>query len=57
MRVADRITTILPESSVVGMLLEHEERYEVVRSTQSGLWQHDGSRGRCAGNGLSICPI
>ena len=41
-RVADKITTILPESSVVGMLLEHEERYEVVRSTQSGLWQHDG---------------
>ena len=40
--VADKITTILPESSVVGMLLEHEERYEVVRSTQSGLWQHDG---------------
>ena len=41
-RVAERIVTILPESSVVGMLLEHEERYQVVRSTQVGLMQHDG---------------
>ena len=40
--VSDRITTILPESSVVGMLLAHEERYQVVRSTQIGLMQHDG---------------
>ena len=41
-RVADRITTLLPESSVVGMLLEHEETYQVVRITQVGLMQHDG---------------
>ena len=41
-RIANRIQTILPESSVVGMLLEHEETYQVVRSTQIGLLQHDG---------------
>ena len=41
-RIANRIQTILPESSVVGMLLEHEERYQVVRSNQVGLMQHDG---------------
>lgn len=40
--VAGKITTLLPESSVVGMLLEHEEAYQVVRSTQIGLMQHDG---------------
>ena len=40
--VSQKITTILPESSVVGMLLAHEERYQVVRSTQIGLMQHDG---------------
>ena len=40
--IASRITTLLPESSVVGMLLEHEESYQVVRSTQIGLMQHDG---------------
>ena len=41
-RIAGKITTLLPESSVVGMLLEHEEAYQVVRSTQIGLMQHDG---------------
>lgn len=41
-RIAGKIQTILPESSVVGMLLEHEETYQVVRSSQSGLMQHDG---------------
>lgn len=40
--IAAKITTLLPESSVVGMLLAHEESYQVVRSTQIGLMQHDG---------------
>ena len=55
-RVADKITTILPESSVVGMLLEHEERYEVVRSTQSGLWQHDGFSWQVRGEKFEHLP-
>ena len=41
-RVADRIVSIVPKSSVVGMLLEHEEDYTVVDSSQQGLMQHDG---------------
>ena len=41
-RVAERIHSIVPKSSVVGMLLEHEEDYTVVDSDQLGLWQHDG---------------
>lgn len=36
-----KIRTILPESSIVGMLLEHQEAYKVVRSSQSGIQQHD----------------
>ena len=40
--IRSRIRTIVPQSSVVGMLLEHEEEYQVVQSTQVGLWQHDG---------------
>lgn len=36
-----RIKTIVPESSVVGMLLEHEEDYHVVKSSKSGFMQHD----------------
>ncbi len=39
-RCRDRLRTIIPESSVVGMLLEHEENYEVVKSKQMGLLQH-----------------
>ncbi|NLL41787.1 MAG: DUF2974 domain-containing protein [Firmicutes bacterium] len=40
-RVAERIKTFIPQSSVVGMLLQHEEDYFVVRSKQVGLMQHD----------------
>ncbi len=39
--VAPRIFTYVPESSVVGMLLEHTESYMIVKSSQNTLWQHD----------------
>ena len=41
-RIAERIYSIVPKSSVVGMLLEHEEDYTVVDSNQLGFMQHDG---------------
>ena len=41
-RIAGRIHTVLPQASVVGMLMEHEKRYQVVYSTYEGLYQHDG---------------
>jgi len=37
----DRLLTLLPQSSIVGMLLEHSGPYEVVRSSQSRLFQHN----------------
>ncbi len=40
--VKAQIRTLLPQSSLVGILLEHEESYTVVKSKQKGLWQHDG---------------
>ena len=40
--VRERIRTLVPHSSVVGMLLEHEEDYEVVKSNATGLLQHNG---------------
>mgnify|MGYP004534194127 FL=1 len=36
-----RTRTFVPQSSVVGMLLGHEEAYTIVHSTQVGLLQHD----------------
>ncbi len=41
-RIASRIRTILPQTSVVGMLLEHEKDYQVVYSTYEGIYQHNG---------------
>ncbi len=40
-RICERVRTFVPQSSVVGMLLEHEEKYTIVRSTNSNIWQHD----------------
>ena len=51
-RLADRIHTIVPKSSMVGMLLEHEEDYTVVDSNQLGLWQHDGFSWQVFGPGF-----
>ncbi|MGI6028978.1 MAG: Mbeg1-like protein [Candidatus Heteroscillospira sp.] len=39
--ISERIRSFVPQSSVVGMLLEHEEDYTVVKSNQLSLWQHD----------------
>lgn len=41
-RIKEKIRTIIPQSSVVGMLLEHEENYEVIKSNAGGLLQHNG---------------
>ena len=36
-----RIRTYIPQSSVIGMLLEHEEPYTVIKSKSVSLLQHD----------------
>jgi hypothetical protein len=39
--ILNKTTTFLPQSSTVGMLLSHEEPYIVIKSTASGLFQHN----------------
>ena len=39
--IIDRIETYIPKDSVIGRLLEHEEKYEIVHSIEKGLYQHD----------------
>lgn len=39
--IVPRIHTYIPQSSVIGMLLEHEEPYIVIKSKQIGLLQHE----------------
>lgn len=41
-RVEDRISTYVPEQSIVGLLMEHEEDYKVVESTEFAILQHEG---------------
>ncbi len=45
----DRIKTLVPQTSIVGMMLEHEENYEVVESSYSGLLQHNSFSWRVMG--------
>lgn len=49
-RTQERIHTYLPQSSIVGMLLEHEEDYTVIRSKNNGLLQHDAFSWEVIGN-------
>lgn len=40
--ICNKITTFVPQSSIVGLLLGHEEKYIIVRSTQTiKVMQHD----------------
>ena len=41
LRIVPKIKTFVPQSSVFGMLLEHKEPYEVIRSKHIGIMQHD----------------
>ena len=41
-KICDRIKTFIPQSSIIGLLLEHEENYTIVHSTQAvNVMQHD----------------
>ena len=39
--ILPKIHTYLPQSSIIGRLLNHSEKYTVVKSTQVGIYQHD----------------
>lgn len=39
--IIDRVHTYIPQSSVIGRLLYHEEKYTIIHSVQKGIMQHD----------------
>ena len=39
--VLPKVVTILPETSIIGMLLTQKGEYKVVKSNSIGIWQHD----------------
>ena len=53
-RVLARTKTFLPQSSVVGMLLEHEEDFTIIHSRTLGLLQHDLYTWEIVGPGFVI---
>ncbi len=54
--VKEKIETWVPESSIVGMLLEHEEDYQVVKSKHNGIMQHDVTSWEVMGPGFIRLP-
>ncbi len=40
-RILNKIYTYIPQSSIIGRVLEHEEKYEIVQSVEKGIYQHD----------------
>ena len=39
--ILNKITTYIPQSSIIGRLLEHRENCIVIESTEKGIYQHD----------------
>ena len=54
--VSPKIRSIVPKSSVVGMLLAHPENYQIVDSSQIGLLQHDGLSWQIMGDHFVTLP-
>jgi len=40
-KIESRIRTVIPKSSVIGLLLEHGEDYKIVASTENGILSHN----------------
>ena len=40
-KISDRIKTYIPQTSIIGIILEHEEKYNIIESIQKGIMQHD----------------
>ena len=49
-QISARIEKTIPQSSIIGMLLEHQEDYTIVKSNKSGLLQHDQFTWEIEGN-------
>ncbi len=54
--VAGKMYTFVPESSIVGMLLDHAEEYTVIDSVNRSLLQHEAMSWRCLGGQFIRLP-
>ena len=49
-RIKDKLHTYIPEASIVGILLEHEEDYAVIASSNKAMLQHEAMSWSVMGN-------
>jgi len=54
MRIKDRFHSFVPQSSIIGMLLQHQENYAVVKSHAVGLFQHHPYTWQVSRDGFEI---
>ncbi len=40
-KISSKIEKIVPQSSIIGMLLEQHEKYSIIKSDEHSFWQHD----------------
>ncbi len=55
-RILPKVKSIVPEASIVGMLLENETCHQVVKSSQTGAYQHDAMSWEVLGNEFVSVP-
>lgn len=55
-QIADRIRKFVPEASMIGMLLEHDENYTIISSEEQGIRQHDPISWRVFGDKFISLP-
>jgi len=54
--IAHKIKTYVPQSSIIGRLLEHNEEYVIIESIQKGVMQHDIYSWQVEGTQLNKIP-
>ena len=56
LRIRSKIRSFVPQTSIIGMLMDYYEPYTVVRSTASGISQHDPMSWRVYGPRFETLP-
>ena len=51
-KIEPKLDKTVPQSSLIGMILEHQENFTVVKSTKQSVWQHDPFTWLVDGNDL-----
>lgn len=54
-RIRDKVVAVVPEGALVGLLLEHDEAYGIVKSSKHGIRQHDAMTWMV--DGTSLCYV